>query len=445
MKSEKSYGTKVYVGTYATSLFIQVCTILQGALLARLLGPQGRGELAAIQLWPGIFASIGLLGINMALTRRAGKTNDTAPLIKSALYISCITGICTAMICMFFLPYLIPAEMRKILPVATIFLLYIPLNHMALNLLGIDQGAGDFKLFNFTRAQIYPVFFAGLILTWFFAENKLLWVVISLLAGNLTVAATRIILKWSALRQQIKPVSSRLLLREGLPYQITTIFSLFSQYIDQILLLWLLTPSELGLYVVARSSSSVIASLPASLGIVSLSEAARLDKSNGFYPLARMIRRGGILSGVLALLFVPFLPYLIPLVYGNKFNNATPVALILLLGIVCSGLSNIIEQSLLGHGKPLYGITAKAAGIIAILVAGSVGAHFWGLVGIGVGFTLSQIVVFFVYMVISLNFFENSKFSLFLPKLNDLVILVSYFSSSKLLSIIKKLKKKAID
>ncbi|BCL60454.1 hypothetical protein DGMP_11470 [Desulfomarina profundi] len=289
---EKTYGVKVYIGTYATSLFIQVCTVFQGALLARLLGPQGRGELAAIQLWPGVFASIGLLGINMALTRRAGKTNDTAPLIKSALYISCITGFCTAVICLFFLSYLIPTEMRKILPVATIFLLYIPLNHMALNLLAIDQGTGNFKLFNFTRAQIYPVFFAGLILTWFFAEDKLLWVVISLLAGNLTVAITRVVLKRSILRQQIKHVSLRLLLREGLPYQITTIFSLFSQYIDQILLLWLLTPSEMGLYVVARSSSSVIASLPASLGIVSLSEAARLDKSNGFSPLARMVRRG---------------------------------------------------------------------------------------------------------------------------------------------------------
>ncbi len=434
---EKTYGVKVYIGTYATSLFIQVCTVFQGALLARLLGPQGRGELAAIQLWPGVFASIGLLGINMALTRRAGKTNDTAPLIKSALYISCITGFCTAVICLFFLPYLIPTEMRKILPVATIFLLYIPLNHMALNLLAIDQGTGNFKLFNFTRAQIYPVFFAGLILTWFFAEDKLLWVVISLLAGNLTVAITRVVLKRSILRQQIKHVSLRLLLREGLPYQITTIFSLFSQYIDQILLLWLLTPSEMGLYVVARSSSSVIASLPASLGIVSLSEAARLDKSNGFFPLARMVRRGGILSGVIALLFIPLLPFLIPLVYGNKFNNAAPVALILLFGIVCAGLSNIIEQSLLGHGKPLFGIAAKTAGIITILLAGGIGAHFWGLTGIAIGFTLSQFIVLIVFLFICVNFFHNARLTAFIPQHDD-----ALFLFHKMINLIKKLSKK---
>lgn len=425
MKPEKTYGTKVYIGTYATSLFIQVCTILQGALLARLLGPLGRGELAAIQLWPSIFASLGLMGVNMALTRRAGKTNDTGPLVKSAVFLSCITGFVSAACGLLFLPFLIPQEMQEILPEAILFLLFIPLNHMALNLLGIDQGSGNFKLFNLTRALLYPVFYIGLTATWFFAENRLLGVIFSLLAGNLAVTISRFFSKWPIFKHQKKHLPFHFLLREGLPYQLTTLFALLSQYIDQILLLWLLSPQEMGLYVVARSSGTVIASLPASLGIVSLAEAARLNKNNGFIPLAKMIRRGGILSTFIALAFLPMLPFLIPFVYGVNFKPSIPIALILLPGIVCSGLSNIIEKALLGHGKPLFGISAKTAGIVTIILAGGIGTHYWGITGLAIGFTFSQFAVLLVFLRLCVKYFKNGNLKSFFPQLNDFIFLIN--------------------
>lgn len=423
--TNKIYGSRIYISTYATSLFIQLCTVLQGALLARLLGPQGRGEFAAILLWPSIFATVGLCGINMSLTRRAGKTKAISPLVKSAVLLSCLTGAVTVGCCYISLPFLIPGEIAEILPLATVFLFFIPLNHMALNLLGIDQGTGNFKLLNFTRAQIYPVFFMGLTATWYFAENRLLWVVISLLIGNVAVVAVRLGLKWSELRQPAGHAPLFELIREGAPYQLTTMFNLLGQYLDQVLLLWLLGPLELGIYVVARSTGSIIASLPASLGIISLSAAARLNRENGFEPLAQMIRRGATISIILAGFLAPFLPFLIPFIYGSGFKDATPLALILLFGVILAGLANVAEQALRGHGKPMAGISARIAGIITLGIAGSGGAYWGGGIGVALGYVVSQLIILIMFLRICVKFFKNAYLKDFIPQSDDVIFLFS--------------------
>ena len=47
----------------AASVAIQGLNVLTGIVLARTLGPAGRGELAAVMLWPSILAAVGSLGV----------------------------------------------------------------------------------------------------------------------------------------------------------------------------------------------------------------------------------------------------------------------------------------------------------------------------------------------------------------------------------------------
>jgi len=74
--------------TAAANLAIAVLSIVTGVVSARLLGPHGRGELAAIQTTPGFLASLAMLGMPEALTyfsaqepepARAGTTGHTWP------------------------------------------------------------------------------------------------------------------------------------------------------------------------------------------------------------------------------------------------------------------------------------------------------------------------------------------------------------------------------
>src|SRR4051794_34904218 len=49
--------------TAITNGLLGALGIVTGVIAARWLGPQGRGELAAIQLWPSLFASLAMLGL----------------------------------------------------------------------------------------------------------------------------------------------------------------------------------------------------------------------------------------------------------------------------------------------------------------------------------------------------------------------------------------------
>jgi O-antigen/teichoic acid export membrane protein len=181
-----------YLGTFATSLFTQGCTVLQGILLARLLGPAGRGEFATVILWPNVFAGIGILGVNMAIARFAGQWLASGGLVKTATKAALFTGALSALVCGLLLPFLLPEGKHNLLPTAYLFVLFIPLNHLALNLQGVDHGGGNFRWLNGTRALLYPVFFTGVILCWWFATDKVFWVVVALLVANGCVVLIRL-------------------------------------------------------------------------------------------------------------------------------------------------------------------------------------------------------------------------------------------------------------
>ena len=413
----------MYIGTYFTSVFIQGCTVLQGMVLARMLGPEGRGQFAAILLWPSMFAALGLMGVNMALTRRAGAGEDPGLLSRSAIIISSITGITTVLVCYFCVPYLIPEQDRNLIPYISVFLLFIPLNQMALNLLAIDQGVGNFRLLNLSRAILYPVFFSGIIYVWFFAEDRLMGGILALLVGNGAVLIIRLRAKWHTLGKTSQFLPLKNLFREGALYQLTAVFTLASQYVDQILLLWILNPRQLGIYVVARSSSSIISSLSSSLGLISLTEATQLGKENGFLPLARMLRRGSLALFFLAIFFAPLFHVLIPVIYGSDFVSAIPFAVILLAGLVAAGLSDIIEQTLRGHGLPLAGFLARTAGGITLAIVGGVTATSLGVMGVVIGFVVANWVVLGIFLrVIYLNF-DNANIKQIVPKFEDAIFI----------------------
>src|SRR5713101_4590346 len=60
------FGSRILL-TAGTNGLSAVLGITTGMLAARLLGPQGRGELAAIQTWPSFIATLAMLGLPEAL------------------------------------------------------------------------------------------------------------------------------------------------------------------------------------------------------------------------------------------------------------------------------------------------------------------------------------------------------------------------------------------
>src|SRR4051812_38208207 len=84
----RKIGAKEFASTFGTNIAIQLCTIVQGVLLARMLGPTGRGQFVAATLWPMIFAGLGGLGLNVALARRSARAEDPSRIFRTGVVLS---------------------------------------------------------------------------------------------------------------------------------------------------------------------------------------------------------------------------------------------------------------------------------------------------------------------------------------------------------------------
>ena len=67
--------------SFATTLYIQVVNVATGLLAARLLLAEGRGELAALMLWPGLVAELGCLALSDAMLYRLASGASPARLV----------------------------------------------------------------------------------------------------------------------------------------------------------------------------------------------------------------------------------------------------------------------------------------------------------------------------------------------------------------------------
>jgi O-antigen/teichoic acid export membrane protein len=415
----KPIDQRAYLGTFATSLFIQGCTVLQGVLLARLLGPVGRGEFATLILWPNVFAGIGILGVNMAIARFAGQGRSVDGLVKTATKAALVTGAISALICGLALPDLLPVGKHNLLPGAYLFLCFIPINHLGMNLQGVDHGMGNFAWLNTTRALIYPIFFSGVALCWWFATDKIFWVAFSLLVANGSVVLLRLLAKKSSFLSSDQSEGTKKLLKASLPFVAASVISISYMQMDKVLLVWLLAPKEIGLYVAAFAAAGSVNVLNSALGIVQFSSAAQSKPGFGFPALASVLRRGCIMSIVGGGVLAALLPWLLPMVYGDGFRPATIIGLVLLPGLIMAGLGEIINQALRGQGQPVAGVISKILGLVVMGIAGVLLAKLWGGMGIACGYLVGELVAFGGLMIVAIRYYSDSEWLTLCPTMAD--------------------------
>jgi len=424
---KKHVGVKSFIGTFGTSVFIQGCGILQGIIIARLLGPVGRGEYAAVMLWPMMFAGLGIFGSNIAIARASAKLDDHDSVLRTAIVLAFITSCLSSLVCFMALPWLMPQAQSHLIALARLFVLFIPLNHLALNMIAVDQGSGNFKNFNFTRAILNPVYVIMLLGLWVFGIREIRWFAVAFLAGNLAVVIVRLFL---AIRRY--PIAGKLyslasILKQSIHFGLAGIAQPVYLQADKALMLWLLGTKNLGLYMVALSASAVIGSITRSAGLVSFTMAAQADKGDGFDRLAKTFRISVLLwlffGGILALI----MPLVLPLVYGNDFADAVNPARLLIVGSAFAGLANMLEQSVRGQGKAFVGLEGWLAGLVIMVISGIVLAKALGLSGVCLAYIAGQLTCLAVIIWRTNKHYSVKTAASYMPRFCDVNCISNLF------------------
>jgi O-antigen/teichoic acid export membrane protein len=366
-----------------------------GVTAARLLGPTGRGDLAAIQLWPGVLAVLAMLGMSDALAFFSAKDGERVNVyLTTAIGVALVSSILFVAGGIFIIPLALHSYPADVVSAAQRYLLLVPLYALVLLPCHVLRGMTEFGWWNILR--VAPSVAWLLVL----ATAAILGTASpgGLADGNLiALAVLGIAVAVVVLRKVPGPYRSgtaeaRKLLRFGLPAAGAFVPQLLNLRLDQLIMAAVLPARSLGLYVVAVAWSSAVNPLLFAIGMVLLPKVAGApDHEVRQQILVRTVRIGVWVAAGTVLIVAVLTPLAFRLLFSNAYRPAVPAAIVLVVAGGLFGLNFILAEGIRGLGRPAITLYAEVGGLVltgaslALLLRpfGIVGAAWGSVVGYG--------------------------------------------------------------
>jgi O-antigen/teichoic acid export membrane protein len=379
-----SSGVGAVSQTAVTNAIIQATNIACGLISARVLGPQGRGDMAAITLWPQFMAYLLTLGIPVASLYHIKRNPALADRLTGvAMLTGLITGCIGSAIGLLIIPYSLKNYTPEVIHWAKIIVLTSPLALLGLTLNIHTQSAGSFKTYNLFRVMPPLLILCGLACESFLGS-------LNPVTGALIYTAAGVpVLIWNfiwvirhfrpRLPSTIEPVKA--LFSYGLRIWGSDLLGTVASQVDRVLVIGFLSPTAVGLYVVAQSAAALLNIIPASLLAVILPKASDKNIPEIIEIVGRATRVSCSLMVVIGLPLCIFSNLALKLVYGGKFDGASVVLKILIAEGILDGAATVLTQAFLAAGCPGMVTLLQMCGLATALPLLAFMGPRWGLNG----------------------------------------------------------------
>ncbi|MEC0227201.1 lipopolysaccharide biosynthesis protein [Paenibacillus alba] len=403
------------VKTMFFSVLILLINMLTGILTARFLGPSGRGEQAAMVLWSQFLAFSFTFGIPSAIIYNVKKNmKDSAKLYTTAVMMGLTAGVLALGIGIFILPYWLRTYSDSVVLFSQWSMVLVPLIVLSQINNAMMQVRGEYKLFNLLRFLIPLSTLVGLGLLIVTKTMSPYTSAIAYLAPAIPFYIWTTIRLLTQYRLELKGAfqSFRTLIRYGIGSYGNDLMGNVSYYIDQIVIVGLLNPSELGLYAVAVSLSRVVNIFSTSIIVVLFPKASGLPKDQVVDMTFRVYRLSTCIALLCSMIIMLVAPFVMPLLYGPDFKEAISVFRMLLLEVSLSGGTMVLAQAFMALGKPKIVTILQGLGLLIVIPLLMVLIPKFGLLGAGMAI-LSSGILRFLFILINVKFTLKTK----LPKL----------------------------
>ena len=387
--------------TFVTNLLIALLAFVTSAILARWLGPSGRGQLAAIVLWPTLLTYLATFGLFDAIVYFAAlPTARLERLVGSVLVVLAVQSALVVPIGYVLMPTLLRNYAESDIQLGRHFLLISPIALVTQYATSLLQGRLQIRTFNWVRLVI-PVCYAGAAVAFRFTEMLSVGAMVHMLLALNVVVFVVVLLRTIQILGLIVPEVDLGFTRELLAYgsktYVSSIAAQMNLQLDQTLIVLWLSPTQLGLYTAAVSAANVTQMLPQAVKIVLVplvtgerTVALRVKS------LTSSFRAYWTLSLAGAALLAAVVPLGLPLVYGRDFTGSVATAEVLLIGSVLLGAKTVLNAGTQALGDPWIGSKAE---LLALVV--TVGALVLLVPSIGiVGAAIASVVAYGAALVL---------------------------------------------
>jgi len=401
--------------TFGTKIFTLILTRTLNIVLARILGPAGKGIYTIVTLLPQTLFAFSSLGFVHATTYFVSKKRYKLDIIASnvftlGLIIGC-TGVIGTIIVINNFQFKFLKGISPLLLILGLFSLPFSLirSYYSSILLGTER----IKAYNIMEVSSESIsLFLFLILCVFF-NKAIINAIVSFLIGTISSCIITVIL----IRRRIRLVLNYQFLKEGFEFGIkaygTYIITFLQQRVDIFLVNYFLTLEDVGYYSLAVGMGELLYFVPRSISTILFPKIASISSEEAKKFTPEICRHAFFITLISAFLLILFGKIVIIVLYGKIFLPSFPLLLLSLPGVVIFSISRILLGDLLGRGKPIYGTISAAVGLIMMVTLDILLLPKMGVIGASIAASISYIIISMLVIVFYLKISGNNFLSLF--------------------------------
>lgn len=359
---------------------ILLMNLITGVIIARSLGPSGRGELAAILIVVQTAGWIFSLGSAEAVAYHQSRhPQHGGRLIGSWLAIALPLGLLAIPLGEYLLPTLFSAQTQEAIDLGRIYLLLVTVVLMGIVFNGILLGDQRFLAYNTMRLLIPAQIAVGYIGLLIFHDLN---VEAALIVNAVATITTTIVAALTCIGRHGVSRPHPLLLRTTVWYGVKahggSLAGFVNARLDLLIIPAFLAAASVGLYSVATNVSSIIGMLTGTVAVVVLPVAAR-DAAGSTRVVIRTLHAVLLIGGTLGILLILLAEVALRFVYGASFVDAAPALRILLPGEILGACAAVILSGMLAANRPFlssvpffFGAALTIAGLVLFLPDGDI-------------------------------------------------------------------------
>jgi len=387
--------------TFFAHIMSAFFAIINAAVVARVLGVEGKGILSLLLLVPnmlGLFLGCGIGVANIYYT--GSKRWDVATLVRNSIGMTIlmsgvgIIGVIGAMI-----SGLLPIVLPNV-PLLLVFVALIgfPLNLLSSYLATILQGLQRiFTLNALSVMQSVITLVLNLVLVVGFNTGIIGALSASLLAMTVNLGIIVFLLRQAGAR--FRPAWNLAVMRSTLSYglrgYIGNVLQFFNYRLDLFIVNYFLGAAGTGIYSVSVALAELLWYLPNAVGFVIFPKAAasKPEMMNRFTPRVFGITLALTLLGGLGLAVIgrPF----IGIVYSTDFLPAYVPLLVLLPGVILLGSAKVLTNEIAGRGYPHYNSINSGLALIVTIGLDLLLIPRYGVLGASMASSIAYTLIFF--------------------------------------------------
>jgi O-antigen/teichoic acid export membrane protein len=403
-----------------------------GVVTARALHPSGRGELAALGVWPNFLGSAMTFGLPSALIFwNRSDVEQRSSFLWASLPLTVLTGTIAVLLGVVGIPFWLSQYSPDIVHVAQLLMLNAFVVLLVANARAACEANHDFVASSLALCMTPLFTLLALIAVQLTHPLTPVSAALCYVGGGFPSCAYLLFrLRHSFVHRPTHMVqSAKKLVGYGARSYGVDICGTLSLYADQAIVVHLLRPSAMGIYVVALSLSRTLNVIHQAVAAVLFPKAVALKEHELMAMTGRAIRVSTLCTTACGALVALFGPLLLTLLYGREYRGATMILNILIAEVILTGATLVLTRAYMALNRPGLVTALQSSGLLLSLPLLAIFVPRWGVLGASFALLTAAVVRLGVALA-SFRFVLGQPAPGLIPRVDELQMLARRMKSA---------------